>query len=310
MARNPKKGETFKEKYLVGRLQIYKDDPGPGTLRIPGPDHFLYDPSSPKTFDEIKVQQIDADGQCSQVIEVWTDPDNGILWVIDGRETLQNIREVNRRRVESGRDPVSMRLAPYTTLADKDTEEKEAVAHMVVRNFHRRLPTPSSYALNILVLHRKGFTWERICGLLHIESDDPKQWCKKRLPIAYCVEEVRAVFDSGELPLSKAPKFGGRADDGSWALSKKDQLALLAEEREAKAQPRESKQVPPSARKRVVAALTNGESESLCHKDAEAAKAIAAALQYVETGSLKALADWPDVAKIIKSAAAKKSEAK
>jgi hypothetical protein len=245
MARKSKTGEKFGPKYGVVAAQFYKNDPGPSRLKIPGPDHFLYDPSSPTTFDEIKVQQIDEDGQCTQVVEVWTDSDNDILWVVDGRETLQNVREANRRRAEEKRELVELRLIPFKPKAASQLAERDVVAHLAVRNFHRRLPTPSSYALNILLLRKKGWEWSKVCQFLHVTSDDPEQWCKKRLPIAHCIDEVRAAFDSGKLSLAKATKFGGRAEDGSWALSRKDQLALLDAERAVKAQPRESRQVTP-----------------------------------------------------------------
>lgn len=293
MSKSKSRGKKFVSRYPVAASQIYKGDPGPDVLKIPGPDHWLFDPSSPTTFDEVKVRQIDTDGQCSQIIEVLSDTDTDTLWVVDGRETLQNVREVNRRRAKEKRKPVELRLATFKPLAGSESQERDVIAHLVVRNFHRRLPTPSSYALNILLLHRRGHTWEQICQLLHVESDDPKQWCGKRLPIAHCVPEVRAAFDSGELPLAKVWAFGGRAHDGSEALGKTDQLALLRQLREQHAAPSKRRPIAPSVRKKVAAALSNGETSNLCTRDAEAAKVFAAALVYAETGDLKALAEWP-----------------
>lgn len=300
----PKKsGEKFTVSYDVEASQIYKSDPGPDKLIIPPPGHFLHDESSPTVVDELKVRQIDADGFCSAIIEVWTDKNKKVLYVLDGRETLATVREVNRRRAEQNREPVQIRMAPVSF----DTE-KEAVAHVAVRNFHRRnVPSPSAYALNIRMQRRAGWSWDKICDFLLIKSDDAEQWCKKRLPLAYAEPEVRRAFDAGELPLSHAPQFGGRAEDGSEAEGRDDQLGLLESLRAEKlAGADKPKGVAAAARKRVRQALLNGETANLCHKDAAAAEVAAATIAYLD-GDRRAFDEWPEVRAIMERAAAKRS---
>lgn len=290
------RGQKFNEKYGVSHTQIYRGDPGPDVLRIPGPDHFLYDASSPLIFDEIKVRQIDADGHYRQVIEVWTDPDSGILWVVDGREGLLCVREVNRRRLADGRAPVEPQLQPFAG------DEKEAVARISIRNFHRRTPPPSAYALNIKMQFRAGWPWDRIIEFLHVTSENPEAWCRKYLPLAHCVPEVRAAFDAKEFPLSAALHFGGGKPDGSEALSKKAQLQLLEDKRAGKgAKVDKPRQMSVKKRERVAHALTNGGSENLCHLDKMIATGVAAGLA-LASGDTEALDKWPDLAAIVAAA--------
>jgi hypothetical protein len=290
--RTTSRGPKFSEKYAVSAAQIYKGDPGPDKLVIPPKNHFLYDPSAPTVHDELRVQQIDADGEMTDAIEVWTDPDSDVLYVVDGRARLLDVRECNRRREAEGREPVQPSLRPISR-----KEEKDAVARLTIKNFHRRGPTLSAYALNIEINHRAGWSWDRIVQLLHVESEDPEQWCRKRLPLAFCVPEVREAFDSGEFPLGQARHFGGGAVDGSKALGKKEQLALLAQKRAEKQEASEApkpKQVTPKTRERIRAALSNGVRENLCHQDQMFVEGIVAALAFVD-GDVSAFKQWPDI---------------
>lgn len=299
------RGEKFVTKYGVQAAQTYCGDPGPEKLRIPPPGHFLYDPDSPTTFDEIKVRQIEADGHMIDDVEVWTDPDKGILWVIDGRDRTLAVREVNRRRAAEGREPVLMRLMPLP----RGTTEQQAIARIAIKNLHRRVPKPSTYAHHIRMQRKAGFSWEAIAQHLHIETDDAEQWCRKRLPLAYCEPEVIAAFDSGEFPLSAAPHFGGRNAEGGGALDRVEQLALLEQKRGEKQAVKDNpqpRQVPTKVRERVRAALSNGESANLCHQDQMIAEGFAAALAYV-AGDEDVLKKWPDIAAIVRAAAEKSS---
>lgn len=299
-------GEKFAPKYGVAATQGYKGDPGPEKLRIPPPGHFLYDADSPTVFDEIKVRQIDADGHMTDPIEVWTDPDNSILWVIDGRDRLLAVREVNRRRAAERREPVE----PYLKPLPKIMSEKEVVARISVKNFHRREHRVSSYAMHILAQRKAGWPWEAIAQHLHVKTEDPEQWCRKRLPLAFCEPEVREAFDAGEFRLAVARQFGGGAVDGEGAPNRQQQLALLEEKRQeklaAKAVPK-SKQVNPRARERIRHALSNGETQNLTHVDQMRAEGAAAVLAFVD-GDEGALKAWPDVEAIVRGALRAKRE--
>lgn len=299
--KHPRKsrGEKFAPKYGVEEAHIYKFDPGPDKLRIPPRGHPLFDESAPTTFDELSVQEIDRTGTMTDPIEVWTDPDAKILWVVDGRRRLLDIREVNRRRADSGREPVKPLIVPF----DKK-EEREAVARIRVKNYYRRAPKLSGMALDIRDLRAQGWSWEDCAKKLHVESDDPEQWCKKRLPLAFCVPEVRAAFDAGEFPLSYAPQFGGRSVDGSAALGKKEQLALLEQKRAEKQVAKDAPKTPsvtPKVRERIRHALSNGVSKTLCHQDQMFAEGIVAALSFVG-GDTSAFKRWPDIDAAVREA--------
>ena len=289
------RGLKFIEKYDVETAQVYKGDSS--SLRIPPPNHPLYDRTAPTTFDPIRVEEIDASGEMTDAIEVWTDPDKNILWVIDGRGRLLDTREVNRRRAADGRELVKPHIKPL------NLTEKEAVARVRVKNYHRRTQSASDMAIDVAALRKAGWSWAECVTKLHRESADPEQWCRKILPLAYCVDEVRAAFDSGELPKSMARKFGGGAPDGSAALGRQEQLALLAEKRAERGAAGDSvkRAVTPAARVRVRAALTNGATKNLCHDDAFAAEVAAATLAFVD-GDDKALKSWPEVMKIVREA--------
>lgn len=297
-----KHGDKYEHKYNVASSQIYKNDPGPDKLIIPPPGHFLHDESSPTVVDEQKVKQIEEDGFCSAIIEVWTDKDKSVQYVLDGRETLATVREVNCRRLTDGREPIQIRMTPVSL------SEKDAVAHVAVRNFHRRnTPSPTAYALNIRMQRRAGWSWDKVCDFLLVKAEHPEKWCRSRLPLAFAVKEVRAAFDAGEFPLALALQFGGRDVDGSDALGPEEQLALLEQKRAEKLQRvGKPRAVPAAARKRVRAALLNGETRSLCTRDADAAMVAAATIAFLD-GDASAFAEWPEVRAIMEKAVAKKS---
>lgn len=298
-SRPASKGEKFDTKYGVRAAQVYRGDPE--KLRIPPPGHFLFDPDSPLVFDEIKVQQIDKDGHMTDAIEVWTDPDSKVLWVIDGRDRTLAVREVNRRRKIANREPVELLIKP----CPKGTTERDAIARISVKNLHRRVPRASTYAYHIRMQRKAGWSWEAIAQHLHITTDDAEQWCRKRLPLAYCEPEVVAAFDAGEFPLSAAPHFGGRNAEGEGALDREDQLALLVQkrgERQASKDAPAARPLPTKTRERVRAALLNGETANLTFQDKMIAQGVAAALAYAG-GDASALDKWPDVAAIARDAA-------
>ena len=123
-----------------------------------------------------------------------------------------------------------------------------------------------------------------------------EQWGRKLLPLAFCVEEVRAAIDSGEIPKGKAAKFGGTAPDGSKALGKKEQLALLAELRASANEPGKGNKaaITGKQRERIRAVLTNGAAAKMKGADAVVAEVVAATIARLG-GDAKALREWPAV---------------
>jgi len=163
-------GPRFRDKYSVEEARnIYRGDTT--ALKIPPKGHPLYDPTSPTTFDPLRVEAIDRDGHMNDPIEVWTDPDNDTLWVLDGRGRLLDVREVNRRRADQGRDLVLPYITPY-----KGTET-EALRRLREKNYHRRTPKFSDVAQDIRVLRKKGIPCADIAMSLHVVTTDPDNWC-------------------------------------------------------------------------------------------------------------------------------------
>jgi len=289
-----KKGEKFMPKYGVELAQIYKGDVE--KLLIPGPDHPLYDKTAPTTFDELRVQEIDRTGKMNDPIEVWTDPDQGLLWVVDGRGRRLDVTEVNRRRALNGRDPIKPLIINFAG------EEKEAVARVRVMNYHRRIPKPGDMAIDIVALRKAGWSWTDCAAKLHVVVDDAEGWARRLLPLAFCIDEVRAAFDAGEFPRTKAHLFGGKDVEGKDALGKKQQLAKLEElrvEKQAKQDaPKPPRQMAPKARIKVAGALiTSAGGATLSYQDKMIAEGIAAGLA-LASGDSSALNRWPDLAAI------------
>lgn len=298
-----KPGQKFVHKYSgLSTANIYKGDPA--CLRIPGPDHPLYDPSAPTTFDEWRVRAIDRDGKMTTPIEVFTDPDSGILWVLDGRGRLLDVREVNRRRAAEGCELVEPYIVPFPG------DEKAAIARLYEKNYHRRGPSPSGMAVGIRDMRKKGHSWEACAAALHQETDNAEQWCKSLLPLAYCAPEVQTAVDAGTIPRSAARRFGGAKADGSEALGPRAQielLGLLTSQKNEEKRGDSPRAITPKARARVRAALGNGETDKLRAADKAAARLAAAVLARVD-GDAGALTAWPEVEAIFEGALASKKE--
>lgn len=289
------RGEKFTEKYKVDTATIYKAKGDTDALKIPGPGHVLYDPTAPKKFDPIRVKAIDRDGKMTTPIEVWTDPDSGTLWVLDGRGRTLDVREVNRRRAAEGRELVQPYIVPFSG------DEAAAVARVREKNYHRRLPTVSGMAMDLLALRNHGCSWEACAEALHVEVDAPEQWGRKILPLAFCIPEVQAAVDAGEIPRGAARKFSGGKPDGSARLGDKEQEKLLAEMLEKKPEKKGSTHIGAKGKERAAAALTNGASEGLRGIDQVVARAVAGTIARL-AGDKDALKSWPKVAAILDEA--------
>lgn len=221
---------------------------------------------------------------------MWTDPEKGVLWVLDGRGRFLDVQEVNRRRAKEGREPVQPYIVPF------HGNEKEAVARVRSKNYHRRMPTASGMGCDILTLRKQGFSWEDCARILHVEVEDAEQWARRLLPLAHCVPEVRAAFDAKELPIALARKFAPSSIEGEDALSPKEQLKLLEELRAGRGKTDKAsapRPRSPKVREKVSSALAESTSSS--------AKLVQATLAWIE-GDDDALSSWPDVKRIVEEA--------
>jgi ParB family chromosome partitioning protein len=293
MKTEKKSGEKFTSRYNVESATIYKASHDTKARRIPGPNHPLFDPTAPTTFDPLRVAEIDAEGKMSTPIEVWTDPDEGILWILDGRGRFLDVQEVNRRRAADGRELVKAYLVPFAG------DEKAAIARVRIKNYHRRSPTPSGQALDLLALRRAGWSYQECANKLHVETTDSEQWARKLLPLAYCIPEVRAAIDAGELVRGAAKKFGGTKLDGSAALGRKEQLALLDRMRADASGTSTIRPVSAKLRGRVRDQLAS--NDSLKGLNRIVAAVVSATISRIE-GETSALDSWPSVASLVEQA--------
>lgn len=298
-------GKKFVDKYGVETAQIYKTKTTTETsdldkLVIPPPTHALYDPSGNTTFDPLRVKEIDKAGAFYGVIKIWTDPDTDTLYVIDGRGNVHDCREVNRRRKERGAAPISVRFMPV------DCDIQKAREYVTMYNTHRKGPTPSFYGREIHAYKNLGYAWDRICELLHVESENPEQWCRLYYPLAWCVEEVQAAFDTHKLPVAKAKMFGGTAIDGSKRLGDNAQRDLLKKELAKKAAqksgtaPKPIKTNTASGRLRLAVELVN--TKHLSETDRTMVRFIAAYERYISGGEKTALDFVPGVKSAVDAA--------
>lgn len=294
------KPKKFTEKYQVSTNTIYRIDPE--RLVIPTAGHPLHDPTSRTTPDPLRMEVIDRDGQMEDPVEVATDTENDQLIVLDGRGRTIDVRAVNAQRKKEGREIILIPCRPFNV---PGADEKRLVMRVRERNYHRRQMTvPSHMAIDIIKLRNMGCSFEDIAKTLHHETADAEQWCRRMMPLAYCVAEVQAAIDSGELPQGAAQRFGGTSSDGEKKLSRKDQLELLAQIRrerlQAKTKPK-SKALSPKAQSRARAALENGESRALSGDVTLVAEGARLMLARI-AGDKKALDKWPELAAIVDGA--------
>lgn len=274
------KGVKFVEKYKVSTANIYKGDGE--ALKIPPPGHVLYDATAPTVFDELRVAVIDRDGKMTDPIEVWTDPDSGTLWVLDGRARLLDVREVNRRRKSRGCSPVEPYIVPFSG------DEARAIARLREKNYHRRVPTLSAMAQDLLALRNAGYGWDKCAEILHHKTDDPEQWGRKILPIAFCIHDVQQAIDDGTISRSCARRLGGSKPDGLDRMGDKLQAAELAVMLEGKSERRPTGPVKGSlgakARIRVRESLLNGAIDRADVESCRIAKIVAATIARKASG--------------------------
>lgn len=309
-------GVKFVKKYRVRLGSAYEADPD--DLVIPPPGHFLHDPDGSEGHDEVRVAAIDKTGKYVGAIPIWSDPDSGKLLVIDGRGNVLDCREVNRRRRARGDEPIGI------TVSRHPGTQEEAEDHVAMRNFLRKRPGAAHTAREIMRYHRMGRSWERIAEILGLHVDE--KGLRRMVPLAYCQPEVIAAVEERRIPASFARRFGGRAMNGSSALGREEQIALLesvlAERQEKKAArkarpTREGDGNAASASAEVESRRTSGESERdqreavatafsqgarrLDKTEQVVARACASLLRYLN-GNPRALDAWPNLKGIVEDA--------
>ena len=290
----------FTAKYGVSTANIYKGNPD--SMRIAPPGHKYHDATSSSEHDELLIAAIERYGLMNTPIEVLTDPDNGILWIVDGRRRWLATQEVNRRRAEQGREPVEPYITPFSRKNGSRPSEAEVVARIREKNYHRRVPTVSGMAVDLIAMRDAGCTWQQCIDALHVQSVDPEQWGRKLLPLGRCEPEVRAAVDARQIPRTAARLFGGSAADGSDALGRQGQLDLLAQMIAAKTTEKGSSEARPmttAARERVVERLSNGAVEKLPEFEQSIARAIVAYECFTTGGIAEALDYLPEIKRLV-----------
>ena len=294
------RGKKFVDRYGVQTSQGYQCDPDHPALVIPPPGHALYDADENTVFDERTVAEIDRDGVFVGDVVVWTDVDRSLLYVVDGRGNLLNLREVNRRRRERGDTKmVTIHIKPLDVTLDR------AVEHVRLRNFHRKRITLGHVAREVVALSHLGKSPSRIAEVLRLgPGESTEEWQRSVAPLAHAVPEVVAAAEEGMVKRKDFRRFGGKKIDGSERLPRDEQLALLAELTAARATLVKTGPSPVSlaARRRIVAALKNGAVEKIRDPGDRVAAEVARRVLEWEAGDKKALAEWPELAAVFKEA--------
>lgn len=280
-------GQKFTDKYDAKLDSLYKIDPD--KLVIPPPGHFLHDPDGNTTFNETRVQSIDAIGRYMGAIPVYADTDTSRLYVIDGRGNVLDCREVNRRRRERGDELIEITV---TRFPGTQEEAEDLVAQ---KNFLRKRPDLGHRAREIARFRRLGRSWSRVAAILGLDFGE--DYLRAHVPLAYCIPEVCAAVDAGRISLEKAKRFGGEDIEGADALSREEQLELLnkmlnRKPRAKETQPRMSRAVRAAAVEKLTTLVKedDGQDEAVYR----AALGAAAVLRYLD-GDADALDAFPAI---------------
>ncbi len=121
-----------------------------------------------------------------------------VIEVIDGRQRLKAIREINRRYAEAGREPLLIE-AKYMTAV----EEKDFIGKMVTLNEARLETPPSMLAMQIdRFIENKGTYKEAERRFFK-----PEAKLRQLQAIARLCDDVKKAVDDGAVSLSAAQQF-------------------------------------------------------------------------------------------------------
>lgn len=131
----------------------------PSAFTIPPKGHYLHDPARRTFFEEARVQSIMEFGMDQQIHVV---NDGGVLYVQRGGKRVIDGQEAERR-CKAKHKPVP--LFPYRLVKMEEIVSRDM---QTIENFHRQIPTPADYALEVARMRRQSYPDNRVCYLLRI----------------------------------------------------------------------------------------------------------------------------------------------
>lgn len=299
------RGPSTEERYGVERYQSYTSAPENPKLQVPPKGNDLYAIKGHTTFDPLMVEEIDRDGPLARVtLMVWSDPDSGTLWIIEGRGNYFNALEVNRRRRERGDKTI------VVFISNLPVSRERAVEYVRLMNHHREQVRLGLIASDAFVLWKRGTSFERIAEILHITDSERanEKWIRKAISLQHAIPEVVAAVEKGYVSLTKARRFGGKDLEGKERLSAAEQKKLLAEMLDKKGH-RTVTSVPTPARRRFASVLSEDTIDSFEDPKARtAARVLERALVFLDTGDMSALDAWPELQALATKVLAGKAE--
>lgn len=169
----------------------------PEALKIAGPGHFLHDPTSPTKPSESLVQKIEAVGWFGVATVTKLEDE---VFVLLGRERTLAMREVNRRRIERGEQPLTMEVQ-YRPCP----EPAAAVRMMIAENKGRRQITQAVDAAYARLLATQGLIPAQIATELGCSEATVRNHLKLAEQPAFVLEAVQR----GEISVGMARSLEG-----------------------------------------------------------------------------------------------------
>ncbi len=154
-------GRSSKEVYgSKGARTLLDMDPELFTL-VTDPQHFLYDRRVHQAPNEKTIRNYRAEG-VKEPILFYRDVENGRFLVVDGRGRVINARELNRRLIDEGREPITIPAIALTV--PKDGAQK-FVGTMISMNEHRQEDSPMNRAEKMANAREVGYSVD-VIGIL------------------------------------------------------------------------------------------------------------------------------------------------
>lgn len=241
-----------------GKGNVLSMDPDKLTL-VTDPKHPLYDRRVHQAPNPKTVRNYRAQGVLEPVL-FYKDPETGENLVIDGRRRVINARELNRRLVEAGEEPITIPAIPKRVMRDSD---KSFVGMMVSTNEIREEDSPINRAEKMARMLDVGHTEDAIAVAFGVEVPT----VRSALKLLDCCMAVRDAVEAEQITVSHALKLAKLSPDEQRA--KVQALIDAADGKEGHARSRAQKAVlsGPAARvrprKQIEAALAEATGERL-----------------------------------------------
>ncbi|WP_186057730.1 ParB/RepB/Spo0J family partition protein [Burkholderia gladioli] len=158
-------GRSSKEVYgSKGSRNLLDMDPESFTL-VTDPKHFLYDRRVHQAPNEKTIRNYRVEG-VKEPILFYRDVETGKFLVVDGRGRVINARELNRRLIDEGKEPITI---PAIALTVPKAGAQKFVGSMISMNEHRVEDSLVNRAEKMANAREVGYSVEMIAVLFGVE---------------------------------------------------------------------------------------------------------------------------------------------